>query len=520
MALSFLLALSAPPVNQASTSGSLETTRELSKVGGRAEAETGRPTRFSDAFTTSQILTSAFLSHATSPAGRTQRTAPPEDSTRWLLVSSQQSAFQTLSGNLSSTSTADPLTEQGTSNGGTASIQARVPPVITTNHIRQSASTPGQLPSALPSAPSRPSAYSPNLTPQPSPLRPHCLTRDRLRLWRPSPDINSRHILAEEGELEWVFIIISNAESTHETYSAGILVYHVFCDVKNIPEELHAPANQSTITTFIVSLAGSYFGSTISNYIHGLRAWRVLHGLEWRLNSLEMDAALKGADRLTPPSSKRKKRQPYTTVFITKLRQQLNVNDSLDAAIFACLTTCFYAAARVGEFVIPQLDAFSPSSQVTTANLCVDRDSNGLEVTVLHIPSIKAAPLEGEDVFWSSHPGPTNPYAALENHLRVNYPTSSDHLFAYRHKEQLHPLTKPAFIKRLASAARQAGLEPLQGHGIRIGATLFYLLHGLPIEAVKIMGRWSSDAFLIYLRKHAQVLTPFIQADPKAHKSL
>ena len=128
LASSFLLALSAPPVNQASTSGSLETTRELLKVGGRAEAETGRPTRFSDASTTSQILTSAFLSHATSPAGRTQRMAPPEASTRRLLVSSPQSAFQALSGNLSSTSTADPLTEQGASNGGKPSILAHAPP--------------------------------------------------------------------------------------------------------------------------------------------------------------------------------------------------------------------------------------------------------------------------------------------------------------------------------------------------------------------------------------------------------
>ena len=97
-----------------------------------------------------------------------------------------------------------------------------------------------------------------------------------------------------------------------------------------------------------------------------------MHGLEWRLNSLEMDATLKGADRPAPPTSKRKKRQPYTTVLIAKLRQQLNIDDSLDAAVFACLTTCFYAAARVGEFVVPRLDAFSPSSRVTTANLRID----------------------------------------------------------------------------------------------------------------------------------------------------
>ena len=309
------------------------------------------------------------------------------------------------------------------------------------------------------------------------------------------------------------------AESTRESYSSGILVYHVFCDARNVPEELRAPANQATITSFIVSLAGSYSGSTISNYIHGIHAWHVLHGLEWRIHSLETDAALKGADRLAPPSSKRKKRQPYTTDFITMLRQQLKDEDPFDTAVFACLTTCFYAAARVGEFVVPRLDAFSPSSHVTSANLRVDRDPNGLEVTVLHVPSTKAAPLDGEDVFWSSHPGPTDPYEALENHQRINCPSGSDHLFAYRHKGRLRPLTKSAFIKRLASAARQAGLEPLQGHGIRIGSTLFYLLSGLPIEAMKVMGRWSSDAFLRYLRKHAQILTPLIQANPQAHQA-
>jgi hypothetical protein len=332
----------------------------------------------------------------------------------------------------------------------------------------------------------------------------------------------SRHSTGEEAELERTFDVMSNAwaDSTRESYSSGILAYQVFCDVKGVPEELRAPASQANITAFIVSLAGSYSGSTISGYIHGIRAWHVLHGLEWKLNSWETDAALKGAERLAPPSSKRKKRQPYTPEFIARLRQHLKLEDPFDAAVFACLTTCFYAAARVGEFVVPRLDAFSPSSHVTTANLRVDRNSSGLEVTVLHIPLTKAAPLEGEDVFWSSHPGPTDPYEALENHRQVNSPSDNDHLFAYQHKGQLRPLTKPAFIKRLASAAREAGLEPLQGHGIRIGSTLFYLLLGLPIEAMKVMGRWSSDAFLRYLRKHAQILTPLIQANPRAHESL
>ena len=221
--------------------------------------------------------------------------------------------------------------------------------------------------------------------------------------------------------MDHIFEVMSNAwaDSTQETYSAGILAYHVYCDVKGLLEDLRAPTSQHILTSFITSLAGSYSGSTINNYVHGIWAWHILHGLEWKLNQLEMDAVLRGAERLAPPSSKRKKRLPYTPEFIMELRQHLRPDDPFDTAVLACLVTCFYAAARVGEFLVPRLDAFSPDQHVTLANLRVDHNAGGLEVTVLHLPRTKAAPLEGEDIFWSSHPGPTDPYDALNNHLRI-----------------------------------------------------------------------------------------------------
>ena len=49
----------------------------------------------------------------------------------------------------------------------------------------------------------------------------------------------------------------------------------------------------------------------------------------------------------------------------------------------------------------------------------------------------------------------------------------------------LRPLTKHKFLERAASVARAADLEPLQGHGIQIGATLEYLLRGVPFEVMK-----------------------------------
>ena len=71
----------------------------------------------------------------------------------------------------------------------------------------------------------------------------------------------------------------------------------------------------------------------------------------------------------------------------------------------------------------------------------------------------------------------------------------------------------------LSKAALGCHLDPLQGHGIRIGSTLEYLLRGVPFEVVKVKGRWASDAFLLYLRKHAQILAPYMQADPVLHEA-
>jgi len=73
-----------------------------------------------------------------------------------------------------------------------------------------------------------------------------------------------------------------------------------------------------------------------------------------------MDTMLKAAEKLTPPSSRRKKRRPYTLDFILAIRQHLDLQKPLDASVFACLSTCFFATRRVGEFTVPKLDGFNP----------------------------------------------------------------------------------------------------------------------------------------------------------------
>lgn len=81
-------------------------------------------------------------------------------------------------------------------------------------------------------------------------------------------------------------------------------MWHCFCDGRGIPEQERAPANQALVSSFVAHMAAVYSGKTISNYLHGVRAWHIMHSVPWRIEKMEMEVMLRAADRLTPASSK------------------------------------------------------------------------------------------------------------------------------------------------------------------------------------------------------------------------
>jgi hypothetical protein len=228
------------------------------------------------------------------------------------------------------------------------------------------------------------------------------------------------------------------------------------------------------------------------------------------MDDLQVKAALTGAAVLAPATSKHPKRAPVTVALMEKIFHKLNLADHLDAAVAGCLATTFYSVSRTGEFTVPALNAFDPALHVKPSDISTKTDRNDLEVTVFHLPRTKCSTV-GEDVFWSRQDGITDPKASLENHLRVNQPRADGPLFAYTHPKGVRPLTKRVFLERISAVAVSIGVDNLKGHGIRIGATLEYLLRGVPFDVVKSLGRWASDAFVLYLRKHAVIMAPYIQ---------
>lgn len=90
------------------------------------------------------------------------------------------------------------------------------------------------------------------------------------------------------------------ADSTKVTYGSGLLMFHIFCDKKGISEVDRAPASSTLLAAFVATLAGSYSGSAVSNYLSGVRAWHTIHGLGWALSNVETHVLLKGALSMVP----------------------------------------------------------------------------------------------------------------------------------------------------------------------------------------------------------------------------
>ena len=180
-----------------------------------------------------------------------------------------------------------------------------------------------------------------------------------------------------------------------ETYRSGLLVFHVFCDSCSIPEEQWAPCSADLLSTWIANMAGTFARTSVKNYIAGVWAWHVIHGVEWNINKAELDTITRGAERLQPDQSKRKKRQPYTVDYISQILTDLDPNNPLDVACAACLTTGFYCTARLGELTVPTLKDFAAESHVTPAQIRKGQDRNGFECTIIHIPKTKTSQING-----------------------------------------------------------------------------------------------------------------------------
>jgi hypothetical protein len=302
------------------------------------------------------------------------------------------------------------------------------------------------------------------------------------------------------------------------TYGARIKLFMTICDARGLPENARFPISQDLLAMFLAQLVGTYSSSAARNYVAGLKAWHVVHCLPWAVDYLQINTLLQAATLQAPVLSQQSKKKSYTIETLALILPHLSPETPLDTAVAAVATILFYALGQTGELTVPRQDSFQEDCHVHLAGLSSHTDRGGNRVTTIHVPRTKVS-VEGESIYWAKQEGPTDPDAALANHRQVNNSQLGKHLFAYSTTNKRIPLTKKAFLARFAAAAKAANTADLKGHAFQVGGTLEYLLQGVPFEVVKSHRQWKGDVFQLYLRKHAQIVAPYIQAQPDTHAS-
>ena len=97
------------------------------------------------------------------------------------------------------------------------------------------------------------------------------------------------------------------------------------------------------------------------------------------------------------------------------------------------------------------------------------------------------------------------PYSSMTRYLKICLPTLDSPLFILPNGL---PMTALWFREYLAFVISKCGLSPTHytGHSFRIGAATTTAKLGLPINSIKLLGRWSSSAYESYMRPNTHLI--------------
>ena len=282
----------------------------------------------------------------------------------------------------------------------------------------------------------------------------------------------------------------SLAESTMSTYRSGVKSFARFCVRQN---RRALPASPHTLVAFAVDLAKSIKVGTIRSYLAGITTMHIHSGYSDPAKDFPMlQKALKGIAKQQATLEKAT-RLPITTGIMRRLHSCVDHASSDDKLFWAMATTAFCGFLRLGEISVRTQNDARKVPKVKDLHVMGD-------YALLHLPYSKGDPRgNGVQVPLPKSNGVLCPIKAITAYLeslparRANAP-----LF----QRNGRAVQREWMVSKLRDFLFRLGLHPenYAGHSFRVGAATSAAAAGVPDSLVKVMGRWKSDCFRVYVR--------------------
>ena len=245
----------------------------------------------------------------------------------------------------------------------------------------------------------------------------------------------------------------------------------------------------------------SVLTSSINNYLGIIALLHKEFGLpnplvdDWVLKSL-----LSGIKRVKGSTVKQK--LPITLDILLGIRRIINLNISYDASFWAVCLTAFFGVFKKCNLLSESDIQYDPNEQFSWSRFQFFHWG-----ALVQVSWSKTIQFRERSV---CIPLPYIPYSLLcpassvlhaMSFTKMSLPTS--HAFAYFDPRSRKPtcLTYQSFLSKLGECISRLGFPQgmFASHSFRRGGASFAFQSGVPVELIKMLGDWKSDAVLLYL---------------------
>lgn len=283
--------------------------------------------------------------------------------------------------------------------------------------------------------------------------------------------------------------------SMSKSYGSALNSYLSFVHSHNIPVEPTA----DTLSLYATYMSHFINPRSVNCYLSGICQQLEPHfpNIRDARSATVVKRTLIGCKRLRGSATKRK--LPLTLVDLQRVIDTLDSSFLHNDKLFlAMLLTGFFGLLRLGELALPDDESIRDWRKVAKRG--------SVSLTMEHyeflLPAHKADRFfEGNKVVIQARQYQHNPLIHFKSYI-----LSRDHLHGdapplWLRENGLIP-TRSFFINRL----RRFFGRSIAGQSMRAGGATSLAEHGVPPSWIQAMGRWSSDAFHIYIRKNPAII--------------
>jgi hypothetical protein len=274
-------------------------------------------------------------------------------------------------------------------------------------------------------------------------------------------------------------------KSTIGGYSTGARDYARFCFLHCLPLDPTPETLSRYIAFTSISIAsGPKYLTGARHFLHDLYP-----GFDVNQASPRVQATIRGSKkvRADPVHRKQPIRIDHLATFLSTARRTRDYDDLLFATIMSC---CFYGCHRSGELILKGKKDFDWRNIIKRSSLRFSPGYAGY-----HLPYHKTDPFfRGTDILFSTQ-DVADPVSLLQEYVTARDVIHGAQRALFIRKDGSHPTHAWFDAKFFTFVDRSFG-----GHSPRAGGATYYAALGLSESVIMALGRWSSEAWKIYIR--------------------